>query len=78
MLVLTRKCDESIVIADNVQIRVLRIQGNRVRLGIQAPKDIRIQRVDPSDEPVAAKTARVEIAREFDPTDSTEITNLHC
>lgn len=44
MLVLSRKRDESIVIADLVEITVVEIRGDKVRLGIQAPKDIPVHR----------------------------------
>jgi carbon storage regulator len=44
MLVLTRKAGEKIVINDNVVVEVLEIQGNRVRIGIQAPRGITILR----------------------------------
>jgi len=44
MLVLTRKLDESIRISDNITITVLRIKGNTVRIGIEAPRDVRVAR----------------------------------
>ena len=44
MLVLTRKVGEQIVIAGEVLINVVAIQGNRVRLSIQAPADVTIDR----------------------------------
>ena len=44
MLALTRKPDESIFINENVEVVVLGIQGNKVRLGIEAPKDVSIIR----------------------------------
>ncbi|SMP43322.1 carbon storage regulator, CsrA [Neorhodopirellula lusitana] len=44
MLVLTRKPEESIFINENVEVVVLGIQGNKVRLGIEAPKDVSILR----------------------------------
>lgn len=44
MLVLTRKSEETIVIADCVVIRVLGISKNRVRIGIEATEDISIKR----------------------------------
>lgn len=44
MLVLSRKKDESIVINENIVITVLEIRGDKVRLGIQADKNIPIAR----------------------------------
>ncbi|MCL4110101.1 UNVERIFIED_CONTAM: hypothetical protein GTU68_024946 [Idotea baltica] len=44
MLVLSRKCDESIVIGNDVRVVVLGVSGNKVRLGIEAPNDIPIRR----------------------------------
>lgn len=44
MLVLTRKLDEAIQIGDNIKITVLRVKGNTVRIGIEAPKHIKVIR----------------------------------
>jgi carbon storage regulator len=44
MLVLSRKVGEEIIIADNIRVRVVSIQGNQVRLGFTAPTEVRIQR----------------------------------
>ena len=44
MLVLSRREDESIVINGNIKIVVTAIQGGRVRLGIEAPQEVPIQR----------------------------------
>jgi len=44
MLVLTRKKDESIMISNGVEVVVLGIDGDRVRIGIEAPKDVTILR----------------------------------
>jgi carbon storage regulator len=44
MLVLSRKLNESIVINDNVVVTVLRVQGDRVLLGIEAPGEIPVHR----------------------------------
>ena len=44
MLVLTRKKNQSIVIDDNIEITVVDIQGDQVRLGINAPRNISIHR----------------------------------
>jgi carbon storage regulator len=44
MLVLTRKVDEEIVIADNIRIRVVGIRNGKVQLGVTAPREIPIHR----------------------------------
>ncbi|MEW4562679.1 carbon storage regulator [Bremerella sp. JC770] len=44
MLVLSRKVGDSIKIGDNIEIVVNRISGNRVTIGVDAPKDVRILR----------------------------------
>lgn len=44
MLVLTRKKDQSIIINDNIEITILEVQGDQVRIGINAPKSISIHR----------------------------------
>ncbi|MFS0859501.1 MULTISPECIES: carbon storage regulator CsrA [Paenibacillus] len=49
MLVLTRKKGESIVISDNIVLTVLSVDGEHVKLGIAAPKDIDIYRKEVLD-----------------------------
>ncbi|WP_408955667.1 carbon storage regulator CsrA [Natroniella sp. ANB-PHB2] len=44
MLILSRKEDESIIIDDEIEIKVLELDNGRVKLGIKAPKDIPIHR----------------------------------
>ena len=44
MLVLSRKKNESIVIDDNITIVVVEIRGDKVRLGIEAPKEVPVHR----------------------------------
>ena len=44
MLVLTRKLGQSIVIGDEVEIVVLEVRGEQVRIGIKAPKDVTVHR----------------------------------
>lgn len=43
-LVLTRRPDESVIIGDDIVVRVLAINGQQVRLGIEAPKDVPVHR----------------------------------
>ena len=44
MLVLTRKIEEEIVLGDNIRLRILSLRGNTVRIGIEAPDNVRIMR----------------------------------
>ena len=44
MLVLSRKKNESIMISDNITIVVVEIRGDKVRLGIECPKEIPVHR----------------------------------
>lgn len=44
MLVLSRRLDETLIIGDNIKIKVLGISGNQIRIGIEAPKEISVHR----------------------------------
>ena len=50
MLCLTRKAGERIIINDNIVIEVLKLKGNRVVIGIDAPKEIIIMREELTDD----------------------------
>jgi carbon storage regulator len=54
MLVLTRKSNQSIMIGDEIEVSVLAIMGEKVRIGIQAPREV----------PVFRKEVYIEIERE--------------
>jgi carbon storage regulator (csrA) len=56
MLVLSRKKNESIVINDNITIVVVEIRGDKVRLGIEAPKDVPVHRKEIFDAIQASQT----------------------
>ena len=49
MLVLSRQRDESIIIGENIVITVVDIRGDKVRLGINAPKEISVHRKEVYD-----------------------------
>ena len=44
MLVLSRKKNESIVIGDNIRLEILKVSGSTVRIGVQAPRDVKVLR----------------------------------
>lgn len=44
MLILTRRIGETLIIGDDVNITVLGVKGNQVRIGINAPKDVSVHR----------------------------------
>ena len=44
MLILTRRVGETVMIGEEVTVTVLRVKGNQVRLGVNAPKSISVQR----------------------------------
>jgi len=44
MLVLSRKKNESIILGDNIKIEVIKVSGNTVRIGIQAPREVKVLR----------------------------------
>lgn len=52
MLVLSRKIGQRITVGDNIQVVVLDVQGNQVRLGIEAPREVAVHRAE-----VAARIA---------------------
>jgi len=68
MLVLSRKADQGIVILGNIRVRVLSVRGNRVRLGIEAPREVSVTRDElreyiPAENPV--ETSATESVNDF-------------
>lgn len=49
MLVLTRKTDESIVIGDDIVIKIVDVTGKSVKLGVDAPRDVAVYRQEVYD-----------------------------
>ena len=64
MLVLTRKTNQSIMIGDDIEITVLAIMGEKVRIGIQAPREIPVFRKEVYLEIQQEQTAPAKGARE--------------
>lgn len=63
MLVLARKVDESIVVGDNITIKIISIDKGIVKIGIDAPEDVRIIRSELLDE---VKKLNKEASKEVD------------
>ena len=63
MLILTRRVGETLMIGENVAVTVLRVKGNQVRLGVNAPKDVSVhreeifQRIHKEDDPAAPEAS---------------------
>ena len=64
MLVLTRKLQEQIVIGNDIKVTILRVKGNTVRLGIEAPRQVRVVRAELPPEAASANSAEAPPARE--------------
>ena len=50
MLILTRKSEESIVIGHDIVVKVLKVMGNQVHLGISTPRDVPVHRQEVYDQ----------------------------
>lgn len=61
MLVLSRKQQQEIVIGEEIRVTVLQVKGNTVRLGIEAPRDIRVMRGELPRQPDAEKVANITV-----------------
>ncbi|MDH8678583.1 carbon storage regulator CsrA [Fusibacter bizertensis] len=59
MLILTRKKDESIIIDGNIEIQIIAIEEGKVKIGINAPKEIEIHRSEVFDKILEANKAAV-------------------
>lgn len=77
MLVLSRKLDQEIVINENITIRVLQVKGNTVRLGVEAPRDIKIMRgeLDSHDSDTGSADPATKFDRSLSPKSETQPRN---
>ncbi|MCL1992622.1 MAG: carbon storage regulator CsrA [Spirochaetes bacterium] len=46
MLILSRKVNEKIMIGDNIEVSVIEIRGDQVRIGVEAPKNVKVFRME--------------------------------
>jgi carbon storage regulator len=44
MLILTRRIGETLKIGDNIEVTILSLKGNQIRIGVNAPKDVEVHR----------------------------------
>ena len=56
MLVLSRKVQERIQVGDNITITIVRVKGQTVRVGIEAPRDVRVMRAELSEHKPSGET----------------------
>ena len=61
MLILNRKIGESIILGDNIEVKILDIQDGKIKVGIEAPKDITILRKEVYDEVIEENKKSLEI-----------------
>ncbi len=61
MLVLSRKQQQEIVIGEEIRVTVLQVKGNTVRLGIEAPREIRVMRGELTSKPAAEQVANITV-----------------
>jgi carbon storage regulator len=70
MLILTRKLNETIMIGDKIEISVVEIKGDHVKLGIEAPKNVKVYRQEVyaaiQKENIEAAQAKPEILPQLD------------
>jgi carbon storage regulator len=65
MLILTRKLDEKIMIGDDITITVIEIRGDQIRIGVDAPKNVKVFRREVFDAIKAENKAAAESAPVF-------------
>lgn len=61
MLVLSRKVGEKLVIDGNITVEVVRVQGNRITLGIVAPADVKVLRGELNQDRVRTESIEVDV-----------------
>ena len=72
MLILSRQKDESIMVGDDVEITIVDVKGDKVRLGITAPKEIPVHRKEVWDAIQREKKEAQEASQEQNPDEPNE------
>ncbi len=75
MLVLARRLNESIMIGDDIEVVVIDIKGDQVKLGIKAPKKITVHRKEIFDE-IKGQNIAAAVNPEFNPDDLRDLSDL--
>jgi len=65
MLILSRKNEESIIINGEIELKIISIDDNRVRIGIQAPRNIQIHRKEIYDQIMAENRKATESSKDL-------------
>ena len=73
MLVLARKPNQSIMIGDDIEIRIVDVKGDQVKIGITAPRNIRVDRKEIYE---MIKTENIESVKAVDKVKLKEISNM--
>lgn len=60
MLILNRKAGESIILNDNIEVKILEVQEGRIKIGIEAPRTVSILRKEVYDEVIAENKKSLE------------------
>jgi len=66
MLVLTRRCGEQIAIGDDIIVTVVAVEGNKVRIAVDAPRSIRVDRKEVHDRRIAERDEQPSSSYEID------------
>ncbi|MDL2228922.1 carbon storage regulator CsrA [Treponema sp. OttesenSCG-928-L16] len=69
MLILSRKINEKIMIGDDISVSIIEIRGDQVRLGVEAPKSVKVFRQEVFDAIKAENKAAAESATELPAVD---------
>lgn len=69
MLVLTRKIGESIMIGDTIEVKIIAVEGDQVKLGVDAPRSVKVYRSEVykaiQEENKAASNASIDLLKEW-------------